>query len=263
MSPEAIRRMAREVGLPAGTLEKDYAATWLLCGLYDPSSSLKETLVFKGGTAIRKLYFPETWRLSEDLDFTVVGKLPHESVRSGYEAIFEFLSEVSGISYNLSDFNPRPSAIFMNVQYVGPLGGKNRIAHDISLREQLVSDPVRRKVHPVYPDIESFDVKAYSLTEIILEKIRSLFQRARTRDYYDVWRLLKESQFTPDMLGPLLVKKCRINDIPYRPRVVFEERRLEEVKSYWEPVLAHQTKVLPDFEDVIRDLRDGLDFLQD
>lgn len=211
---------------------------------------MKEALVFKGGTAIRKLYFPDTWRLSEALDFTAVGRLPYESVRSGYDAIFDLLSEVSGISYNPSDFSPRLSTIFMNVQYVCPLGGKNRIAHDIGLTEQLVSDPVRTKVDPVYPDIEPFEVKAYSLTEIILEKIRSPFQRAWTRDYYDVWR-------------PLLVKKCRISDIPYPPWVVFNERRLEDVKSYWEPALAHQTKVLPDFEDIVRDLRDGLDFLQD
>lgn len=261
ISPEAIRRMARQLGVPAGTLEKDYAATWLLSGLYDASSSLREVLVFKGGTAIRKLYFPETWRLSEDLDFTAVGTPSHQSVRDGYEGVLEFLSDISGISYNLSDFSPRPSAIFVNVQYVGPLGGKNRIAHDISLRERMVTDPVRRRVEPPYADVEPFDVKAYSLTEIMLEKTRSLFQRARTRDYYDVWRLLREGQFKPGLLGPLLVAKCRVNDVPYRPGVIFDEGRLEEVKSYWEPALAHQVQDLPEYEDVVRDLRKGLDFM--
>jgi predicted nucleotidyltransferase component of viral defense system len=55
---------ARERGLPLAMIEKDYALGWLLLGL-----SGAKGLVFKGGTALSKVYFPRTWRLSEDLDF--------------------------------------------------------------------------------------------------------------------------------------------------------------------------------------------------
>ncbi len=67
ITAEETKRLARGQGLAAGVLEKDYALTWLLSGIYHEDSKLRDVLIFKGGTAIRKAYFP-TWRLSEDLD---------------------------------------------------------------------------------------------------------------------------------------------------------------------------------------------------
>jgi predicted nucleotidyltransferase component of viral defense system len=55
---------ARTRNLPLTIVEKDYVLGWLLFGL-----SRISNLVFKGGTALSKIYFPEVWRLSEDLDF--------------------------------------------------------------------------------------------------------------------------------------------------------------------------------------------------
>jgi predicted nucleotidyltransferase component of viral defense system len=55
---------ARERHLPLMMIEKDYVLGWVLFGLmWVPE------LVFKGGTVLAKVYFPRTWRLSEDLDF--------------------------------------------------------------------------------------------------------------------------------------------------------------------------------------------------
>lgn len=49
-------------------LEKDYALNCLLDGI-EKVRKLHLGLVFKGGTALRKVYFPN-WRHSEDLDFS-------------------------------------------------------------------------------------------------------------------------------------------------------------------------------------------------
>lgn len=54
---------ARERNLNLNIVEKDYVIGWLLFGF-----SLINSLVFKGGTALSKIYFPKIWRLSEDLD---------------------------------------------------------------------------------------------------------------------------------------------------------------------------------------------------
>ena len=63
-----LRRIAVDEGVPLGTVEKDLAIT---CALKLISkTSLKHQLIFKGGTAIKKIYQPEA-RFSEDLDFTV------------------------------------------------------------------------------------------------------------------------------------------------------------------------------------------------
>jgi len=60
-----LRKMARERNLRLDIIEKDYALGWIMMGIYN--SSLKRSLIFKGGTALSKIYFPLNWRISEDL----------------------------------------------------------------------------------------------------------------------------------------------------------------------------------------------------
>jgi Nucleotidyl transferase AbiEii toxin, Type IV TA system len=56
-------------------IEKDYVLGWLLWGIgSDPV--LGQSWVFKGGTCLKKCYI-ETYRFSEDLDFTVLPKGPY------------------------------------------------------------------------------------------------------------------------------------------------------------------------------------------
>ena len=56
------------------SIELDYALSWVLAaiGEYSPS---KENLIFKGGTCLKKCYFGERYRFSQDLDFTASAKL--------------------------------------------------------------------------------------------------------------------------------------------------------------------------------------------
>jgi len=261
ITADEIRRLARGIGLPAGVVEKDYAITWLLYGLYHRDSRLRNPMVLKGGTAIRKVYFPETWRLSEDLDFTFIDRKGPEAVRAGFGDVFSFLASASGITFSLQEFNQGAWSIFTNVQYVGPLGARNRIAHDISMKERLVEEPEWRTMDPEYPDLDKFRVKVYSLTEILVEKIRSIIQRGKTRDYYDVWRLLKEKAFDRRRIQELLVKKCEMTGVGYRPELIFDHKRLEEAEAYWKPALGYLVKGLPEFKEVVSELRGALGFL--
>ncbi len=50
-------------------VEKDYVLGWLLGGI-DVHPALSGNWIFKGGTCLKKCYF-ETYRFSEDLDFTL------------------------------------------------------------------------------------------------------------------------------------------------------------------------------------------------
>ena len=68
-----ILASAGNLGLRPNVVEKDYVLGWLLAGIFN-HPALKDSWVFKGGTCLKKCYF-ETYRFSEDLDFT----LPEES----------------------------------------------------------------------------------------------------------------------------------------------------------------------------------------
>ena len=64
-----IQEAARAWGLRPDIVEKDYVLGWLLMGL-SAHPRLQTQWIFKGGTALKKCYV-ETYRFSEDLDFTL------------------------------------------------------------------------------------------------------------------------------------------------------------------------------------------------
>lgn len=262
ITADQVRTLAREARLPAGVLEKDYALTWLLSGFYSKDSRLRNGFVLKGGTAIRKVYFPETWRFSEDLDFTVVKGKQENAIREGLLRAFARLRSVSGMNYSLDSFHATPGTIIANVQFVGPLNFANRIKHDISLKEAMALEPERHRVKSFYPDLPDFRVLMYSLTEILAEKIRSIMQRGYSRDYYDVWRLFREGKFKVNEVRATLVKKCETIGIEYRPQLIFDKGRLDEAKSFWNGGLGHLTRKVPDFDRVVVELRESLRFLR-
>lgn len=63
-----IRDVARAAKVPQGVIEKDFALGYILAGIVR-TPVLNHSLVFKGGTALKKCYFGE-YRFSEDLDFS-------------------------------------------------------------------------------------------------------------------------------------------------------------------------------------------------
>src|SRR5262245_40203010 len=76
MKPLRTRLLeARErLGVAWEALERDYLLSWILAGINEVQL-LRETLIFKGGTALKKCYFGD-YRFSEDLDFSTMGQPP-------------------------------------------------------------------------------------------------------------------------------------------------------------------------------------------
>lgn len=87
-------------------------------------------------------------------------------------------------------------------------------------------------------------------------------QRGYSRDYYDVWRLLKENEFKDSEIRKLLKMKCELNGIKCEPNLLFDEKRLSEAQSFWEKGLLYLTRELPRFEIVISEMKERLSFLQ-
>ena len=194
-----IRERAGEWGLSPDVVEKDYVLGWLLAAIgADPV--LGRTFVFKGGTCLKKCYF-ETYRFSEDLDFTLVEGAPSdpESLATAFRRVAERLRTVAGLELPPELFrfevyqNPRgrPS-IEGRVSYRGPLprsGSIPRIKLDLTADEVLVRPSVLRPVWHPYPDASAMGratVRSYSYDELFGEKLRALVERTRPRDLYDV-----------------------------------------------------------------------------
>ncbi|HZT36023.1 MAG TPA: nucleotidyl transferase AbiEii/AbiGii toxin family protein [Nitrososphaera sp.] len=269
---ERIRAKAREERLGAAVVEKDYALTWLLRGFYLDGSQLKDSFVLKGGTAIRKAFFPGSWRFSEDLDFTVIPLRKKEedddnayAIKDAVDKMLRMLQTESGIEFTVDSFHPNPGAIIASVQFRGPLNYRNRIKLDISLLEKMALPAEKRVVKSDFADLEDYEILAYSLKEITAEKIRSIMQRGYSRDYYDVWRLMKENRLVVDKkeIRDLLKRKCEMKGIAYEPDLLFDKERVEEARAHWSKSLSYLVKAdLPNFESVLSELRQTLDFLK-
>ena len=88
-----LEDIRRRLGIRWEVLERDYLLSWVLAGI-DAVPELRRTLVFKGGTALKKCYFGD-YRFSEDLDFSRTGGGSHRRRYGGVDA-----SGVRGCSAN-------------------------------------------------------------------------------------------------------------------------------------------------------------------
>ena len=199
INKDEILRLAGETGLTPSVVEKDYVLGWLLSAV-NRESTLTDSWVFKGGTCLKKCYF-ETYRFSEDLDFTIQDKthLNEEFLIEQFTAISEWLYETSGIEIPTERLkfdiyeNPRGhKSCEGRVYYQNHFssGKKNipKIKFDLTADEVLVMPPSRQAVIHTYSDNPSdgIHVNCYSYPEVFDEKVRALGERGRPRDLYDV-----------------------------------------------------------------------------
>ena len=99
ISEAQLRRQARELDVRLGYAEKNYVNSWLLWGIY--TSDYGDNLLFKGGTALSKLYFPQSWRFSEDLDFGVEGE--YQGSKQELRTILDTIADRSGIEFEIRE----------------------------------------------------------------------------------------------------------------------------------------------------------------
>jgi hypothetical protein len=89
--------VANATGLTAPVVEKDYILGWLLRGI-SQHQELRERWLFKGGTCLKKCYF-ETYRFSEDLDFTLLRAIHVDSefLQAAFAEVAARIYEEAGI----------------------------------------------------------------------------------------------------------------------------------------------------------------------
>lgn len=160
--------------------EKDYFLTLALKILGE--SSLYETLIFKGGTALHHCYLPQS-RFSEDLDFTSLDKSITGEAVTGLFAPYPFL-EVKKL------YTSNATIKIERLKYSGVLDLPNSLKFEVD-RVQDVVLPARQLP---YANVWGIDVtvNVMDIREIYAEKIRAMSQRARYRDFYDFYLVTQE-----------------------------------------------------------------------
>ena len=270
-----ILKMAAGMGLNPDTVEKDYVLGWLLFGI-DQQNEISNW-AFKGGTALKKCFF-ETYRFSEDLDFTVPDKahLDINFLAKIFKKITNYLQEETGIDFfqdrfkfKVIDRGNRKFSAQVKIHYNGPLRRKQGVASiklDLTNDEIIVLKTVKKKVHHPFTDEPSAGIYAncYAFEEIIAEKIRALAQRARPRDLYDVVHFFRNRDMiaSPTLVYNVLQKKCSYKKMETPTfKHIENHEKLEELEPQWEHMLAHQLSLLPTFISFWQDLLPFFDWL--
>jgi predicted nucleotidyltransferase component of viral defense system len=271
---QEITAMAKELQLEPTTIEKDYVLSWVLYGI-SKNPQLSQWL-FKGGTCLKKCYF-ETYRFSEDLDFTVPNGAIYsiDEIKNALNEVANAVYEETGINLKRQEIeveesiNKRNNKTYVaKFTYLGPLNlpsrNSQRIKFDISNDEIIVDENDMRDVFHPYTDAPnpSAKVKCYSVNEILAEKTRAIYERqGRARDIYDIVNIGRNfrEDVNKDIAKSGLKKKFNFIGIS-NPSVdlILSQLDFLQLKASWEDQLKHQVEVLPSVDNFYNDLKSAL-----
>lgn len=248
---------AAQTSLTPHVVEKDYVLGWILAGIFG-HEELAENWIFKGGTCLKKCFF-ETYRFSEDLDFTLrdAAHIDETFLKRVFAEIGEKIYDETGIKLPVDrqEFeilrNPRGQLSCQGkISYKGPVSsthGLPRIKLDLTADERVVLPPVRTQIFHPYSDApeNGIEVLAYDYVEAFAEKFRALAERTRPRDLYDVVNLYRNTEARPEprQFLEVLRAKCEFKGIGL-PRIVDLQPHRAELEAGWVHMLDHQLPAL-------------------
>jgi predicted nucleotidyltransferase component of viral defense system len=252
-----ILDIASQTSLTPHVVEKDYVLGWMLAGIY-AHEELAESWIFKGGTCLKKCFF-ETYRFSEDLDFTLrdEAQLDESLLKRVFAEVGAWIQDETGIEIpaDQQEFeiykNPRGKLSCQGkISYRGPVSPTRpfpRIKLDLTADERVVLPPVTAEIFHPYSDMpeEGIEVLAYDYVEAFAEKFRALAERTRPRDLYDVVNLYRNTDARPEQQQfiHVLREKCAFKGIEL-PRLADIQPHRAEVEAGWVHMLNHQLPAL-------------------
>ncbi len=271
-----IQEKAKELGVQPQTIDKDWVLGHLLKGIFEVKE-LSEVLVFKGGTCLKKCYFPE-YRFSEDLDFTATSEdlIIDEQL---IQKLCDQVSQSSGIRFFIHKIKPQlfedklvgyevklkfwGANHSRNMPVPNPSRWMTSLKIDANWYEELHFPIALKRLFHSYSDHQLFEnaiLPCYDLRETFAEKMRAFIQRkyAAARDYYDVWFLSQHltEQDWKEIL-PVFRKKVAVKNKIFTGKDQLLNPEIEEqLKRNWIPHLSHQfnPKNLESVETICSDL---------
>lgn len=167
-------------------VEQDLALTRLILDIAN-HPTLFDKLSLKGGTCLHKLWLPEPWRYSEDLDYNrIVSSDPLEIINS--------LREVASDT-GFSDTIFKQNKLFLHLWLLDALKDGQEFRVKIDIQREIKPDSSAYQYRQLVIDSPWYNnrasVRANTAEDIIASKVLASFQRARPRDLFDMWAAIK------------------------------------------------------------------------
>jgi predicted nucleotidyltransferase component of viral defense system len=155
------------------------------------------SLVFRGGTALYKIYLTPPVRYSEDIDLVQVRAEPIGETLDRARAVLDpWLGEPRRVFHE-----GRVNLVYrFESEDAPPL--KLKLKVEINTREHFTELGVKRVPFEVASPWFSgaADVSTYALDELLCTKLRALYQRKKGRDLFDVWYAMDQGRIDPATL---------------------------------------------------------------
>lgn len=176
-------------------IEQDLVICRSLVGIFS-NEFLAENLVFRGGTALHKLFLqPQPW-YSEDIDLVQKKAGPIKEIITQLQKSMSFLGE----PVVKQKANNNTLVYRFNSESVSPV--LLRLKIEINCREHFSVLGYTTK----YFDVNtswfkgSCNIQTYLLEEMIGTKIRALYQRRKGRDLYDLYKAFTMSNLNAEQV---------------------------------------------------------------
>lgn len=270
---QLLKNTARRFGIPYDTILKDYAIGHVLSAL-TAEPAIAGTLVMKGGTALKKLYFGD-YRFSEDLDFSAVGGPRGPELETAFRSVgvrAETALSRTGLfrvwTERVTHEAPHPRGqedFAFRVQYPWQPKPFCVLKAEVTVDEPVLLPAAIRPILHGYDEDLAGMVRVYAIEEVLAEKLRALLQnearrgtrrwvRPRGRDVYDLWRILTSPPvpIDRDALRRILPEKCAVRGVTYTTSAdFFPEPLITLVRQKWEDDLGALVADLPPIDDVL------------
>jgi len=248
ISEAEVKSLARRLGVDPAVIDRDHALGVVLWAL--GASGGVQGWVFKGGTCLRKCYFVD-YRFSEDLDFTILGRLDVDGARLAISACESALAS-QGIQLlthdarvDVMDDEYGRESVEIKVPYRGALrmGSAQNMQFHLSADEEMAFDPVVRSLLHPYEDASGLacEIRAYTLEEVLAEKLRAAAGQRRhavARDIYDIANLVAKGVDASAALAALPAKAA-FKDVDLSGAADRFAARRAEFETSWDRSLAH------------------------
>lgn len=235
MIPEGYVREWKAVApwLNDRMVEQDLVISRVLIHIFsDPG--LSAALLFRGGTALHKLYLAPASRYSEDIDLV-------QSQTGPIGPLFDALRDALGSFLDKPQRKQGPGvvALIYRIPQANASEKPLRLKVEINSREHVVVMDVEKRPFGVASRwfTGHCDVMSYRLEELLGTKLRALYQRRKGRDLFDLWLGLTQGNARPEGIAMCFRRYLEASGL----KVSAREFRLNMKPKLTHPDFVHDT----------------------
>lgn len=183
-------------------VEHDLVISRALVALFK-NEVIRNSLVFRGGTALNKLYIKPPARYSEDIDLVQMHPAPIGSVINAIREVLDpwlrepkrKLTERSvKLIYRYNTFELEPTKLKIEINTTEHFHVRDLRSFEFEVLSEWHED--------------SAEIITYDLEELMATKLKALYQRRKGRDLFDWWYVLTKNLLEIKDVLPIFERYC-------------------------------------------------------